>query len=118
MKFLADECCEAETVSLLRSEGHDVAYIPEVKPGATDSEILSLASEGKRLLLTEDKDFGELVFRLKKPAIGIILLRFDVSERKAKWNSLISLVREHGERIHGNFVTVDAEKSRFRPLHV
>lgn len=108
MKFLADECCEAEIVFLLRSEGHDVAYIPEVKPGATDSEILSLASEGKR--------FGELVFRLKKPAIGIILLRFDFSERKAKWNSLISLVREHGERIHGNFVTVDAEKSRFRPM--
>ena len=47
MKFLAHECCDAEIVSLLRSEGHDVAYIPEVKPGTTDSEILSLASEEK-----------------------------------------------------------------------
>jgi predicted nuclease of predicted toxin-antitoxin system len=67
MKFLVDECCEAEIVSLLRSEGHEVLYVPEFKPGAADSEILPMAFKEKRILLTEDKDFGELVYRLRRP---------------------------------------------------
>jgi predicted nuclease of predicted toxin-antitoxin system len=80
VKFLADECCDTELVTLLRSEGHDVLYVMEFKPGALDKKVLEKAFAEKRILLTEDKDFGELVYRLKKPAYSIVLLRFDERE--------------------------------------
>lgn len=116
MKFLVDECCEMNLVSRLRSEGHDVLYVTELRVGARDDEILPLAVEEKRILLTEDKDFGELVYRLRKPAIGVILLRFEVKDRDLKWQRLSELIGTYGARIAGNFVTIDTEKFLFRPL--
>jgi len=82
MEFLADECCDRDFVEELRQSGHDVLYIFELKRGATDDEVLALAFDQRRILLTEDKDFGELVYRLKKPAHGIILIRIGVKNRK------------------------------------
>ena len=70
MKFLADECCDASLVSALRIDGHDVSYVLEVSPGATDDEVLDWALSEHRVLLTEDKDFGELVHRLQRAAWG------------------------------------------------
>ena len=116
MKFLADECCDAQVVSLLRSQRHDVLYVTEFKPGALDEEVLKKAFNEKRILLTEDKDFGELVYRLKKPAYGIILLRFEVSERHLKWPRLMELIHHHSSKLEGHFIVVDIEKFRFRPL--
>lgn len=74
MKFLADECCDYSMVQHLRNEGHRVDYIQENNPGVTDIEVLKSAFREKRVLITEDKDFGELVYRFKKPAYGIVLL--------------------------------------------
>jgi len=65
MKFLADECCDTAMILHLREEGHDVVSIQEEAPGIPDSEILLGAYNQKRILITEDKDFGELVYRLK-----------------------------------------------------
>ena len=67
MKFLADECCDTGLVASLRKDGHDVLYAIEKKAGAIDDEILSDAYKEERILITEDKDFGELVYRFKKP---------------------------------------------------
>ena len=116
MKFLADECCNAELVSLLRSEGYDVLYGMEFKPGVSDQEILETAFAEKRILLTEDKDFGELIYRLMKPAFGIILLRFEVRERHMKWPRLRELLHHYSFRLKGHFTVVETEKFRFRPL--
>ena len=96
MKFLADECCDSGLVAQLREEGHNVSYVAEEKAGATDDTILSDAYKEGRILLTEDKDFGELVFRLKKPCHGIILIRIDVKERNTKWNRLKTLIEKYG----------------------
>jgi GDP-D-mannose dehydratase len=63
VNFLADECCDAILVSALRNDGHDVLYVKETAPGADDSTVLHLATAQQRILLTEDKDFGELAFR-------------------------------------------------------
>jgi len=78
LKFLADECCDTGLVASLRKDGHNVLYITEEKAGAIDDEILSNAYKEERILITEDKDFGELVYRFKKPTHGIVLLRIDV----------------------------------------
>jgi len=116
VKFIADECCDAALVSLLRSEGYDTVYIREFRPGALDKDVLDKAFAEERILITEDKDFGELVYRLEKPAYGVVLLRFDVHDRGLKWPRLKQLIDEYGHRLKGSFVVVDADKSRLHPL--
>jgi predicted nuclease of predicted toxin-antitoxin system len=61
VRWLADECIDATLVSHLRARGHDVVYMAEIAPAANDAEILARARSDARLLLTEDKDFGDLV---------------------------------------------------------
>jgi predicted nuclease of predicted toxin-antitoxin system len=116
VKFVADECCDAGLVSLLRSDGHDVVYIKEFEPGALDKEVLGKAFTEGRILITEDKDFGELIYRLKKPAYAVVLLRFEVHQRRLKWSRLKQLIDRYGYRLKGLFAVVDTEKFRFRPL--
>jgi len=116
VKFCVDECCNVELVQHLQSGGHNVLYIAQYKPGALDNEVLLKAFTEKRILLTEDKDFGELISQLKKPAYGIVLLRFEVQERHLKWPRLNQLIDRYEGRLKGHFVVVDNEKFRFRPL--
>jgi len=116
VNFLADECCDAGIVASLRAAGHDVAYVLEGHAGIPDDEVLQNAFEAGRILLTEDKDFGELIYRLKKPACGIILIRIDVQERNEKLPRLEALIAKHGNRLPGHFVVVELNKFRFRPL--
>ena len=75
MRWLADECVDAALVRRLRGAGHDVIYAAEVASEATDAQILRRANDEHRLLLTEDKDFGEFVFRLHMTVPGLVLLR-------------------------------------------
>jgi predicted nuclease of predicted toxin-antitoxin system len=103
-------------MSGLRKDGHDVLYVTEKKAGAIDDEILSDAYREERILITEDKDFGELVYRFKKPTHGIFLLRVDVDERHIKWSRLKRLIDDHGTKFQGRFTVVDSQKFRFRPL--
>jgi predicted nuclease of predicted toxin-antitoxin system len=60
-------------VASLRAAGHDVSYVAEVASGMTDEEVLKLAQDEQRVFLTEDKDFGELIFRFRLPAPGLVL---------------------------------------------
>lgn len=116
MKFLADECCDTGLVTSLRRDGHDVLYVLEEKAGVPDNKVLLDAYTEGRILLTEDKDFGELVYRLKKPSKGIILIRIDVKERHMKWVRLKKLIENYEERLTDHFVVIDTQKFRFRPL--
>jgi predicted nuclease of predicted toxin-antitoxin system len=116
VKFLADECCDAGIVASLRAAGHDVTYVPEQQAGISDDEVLQIAFAEGRILLTEDKGFGELVYRLKKPACGMILIRIDDRERHRKWPRVEALIAKHQDRLPGHFVVVDLDKYRFRPL--
>lgn len=118
MKFLADECCDTILVEALRAAGYDVLYVMESLRGAADDTILSLAYDEERILLTEDKDFGELVFRLRQPANGIVLLRFDERDRWTKIPRLIEFLEREGRRLEGSFVVLEAEKTRIRPLRL
>lgn len=66
MKLLADEGIDKPIVDLLRLSGFDVHYILETHPGAEDEKVLQIANDEKRILITQDKDFGELVYGCKK----------------------------------------------------
>jgi predicted nuclease of predicted toxin-antitoxin system len=116
LKLLADECCDAGIVASLRKDGHDVSYVPEKRAGITDDEVLLEAYKEGRILLTEDKDFGELVYRLRRPCRGILLLRVGVEERHLKWARLNKLMEDYRDRLSGHFVVIDAKRFRFRPL--
>jgi len=80
MLFLADECCDALVVRTLRELGHDVIYVAELAPGLADPDVLEQSVSEERILLTEDRDFGELVFRGQETAYGIVLLRIPPEE--------------------------------------
>jgi len=116
MKFLVDECCDSGLVAALRDDGHDVLYVLELMAGATDEAILGLAFDEERILLTEDKDFGELVYRMRLPAHGIVLIRLDVADRECKIPRMRELLAHYGERLKGLFMTLEADKLRARPL--
>ena len=116
MRFLADECCDAALVDALRSDGYDVLYAIESLRGATDDELLAVAFSDRRILLTEDKDFGELVYRLQRPAHEVVLLRFDVADRALKLPRLRDLLEQEAERLVGAFVVLEVNKIRVRPL--
>ena len=116
MKFLADECCDAGLVNALRDDGHDVLYAVESLRGATDDELLIRAFSEGRILLTEDKDFGELVYRLRQPAYGIVLLRFEVADQALKIPRTRYLLVQEAERLSGSFIVLEVDKVRVRPL--
>lgn len=116
MKFLADECCNSDLVNALRQQGHDVLYVVESMRGATDDEVLSCAYAEDRILLTEDKDFGELVYRLRLPTKGLTLLRFEIADRRLKIARLNTFLKENEHRLVRTFVVLEKDKARFRPL--
>lgn len=117
MKFLADECCTMEVVLALREDGHDVLYVKESMRGSSDNDLLHVAFQSNCILITEDKDFGEIVYRQRLPAYGIVLLRFDVKHDEQKSRVVRELVRTRAEKLLNAFVVVESDKIRFRPLN-
>ena len=73
--ILADENIVAAVVARLRADGWDVVWIAEVSPSLDDVDVLTLAFRDRRVLVTDDKDFGELVVREGRPHRGVLLLR-------------------------------------------
>jgi predicted nuclease of predicted toxin-antitoxin system len=75
VRILADESVDRQIVERLRQDGHQVWYVVEMDPGLSDDIILNLANREEALLLTADKDFGELVYRQHRLTEGVILIR-------------------------------------------
>src|ERR1043165_9909917 len=83
MRLIADEDIESLIVEWLRLQ-HDVVWIAETAPSMPDADILSLAKNDNRVVITADLDFGEMVVRQNLATAGVILLRFrsqDPSQR-------------------------------------
>jgi predicted nuclease of predicted toxin-antitoxin system len=75
LKIIADESIDKQIVDRLRSDGHLVLFIAELEPGIVDDAVLQLSRESNAVLLTADKDFGELVFRQRLLHSGVLLIR-------------------------------------------
>jgi len=114
LNFLADENIDRHIVERLRSEGFDVRYIAETDAGISDDEVLDLANSEESLLLTADKDFGELVFRLKKITVGVVLIRLAglTPERKAR--IVVEIIKKHGTELLNAFSVVTIGAIRIR----
>jgi predicted nuclease of predicted toxin-antitoxin system len=115
VRLLADEGVDAAIVARLRSDGHDVTYVAELAPGITDDGVLALANSEERLLLTVDKDFGELVFRLRRANPGVLLIRLAGLVSSQKADAVSEALREHGQEMAGAFTVVSVRLVRIRP---
>lgn len=116
MRFLADECCDAGLVQALREDGHDVLFAAEAMRGAIDNKVLERAYTEDRVVITEDKDFGELVYRLGLPTHAIILLRLASDQHELKIARIRQLLMRHPQQVTGRFVVIEVDKFRLRPL--
>ena len=116
MRWLVDECVDAGLVAHLRSAGHDVVYMAEAAPAANDKDVMLRAQAEGRVLLTDDKDFGDLVFRRGEPIPGVVLLRIDPAMHDLKRARLDAAIKRFGENLRGRYSIVEEARFRTRPL--
>ena len=114
MRFLADESLDLPIIKHLRDEGLDVLSVAELRPSIDDEEVLLWANKEGRTLITIDKDFGELVFRLNKIHTGIILLRLDQVSLNRKIELLVDLIRKNENELLNSFIVVQENLIRIR----
>ena len=114
MKLVADESIDGPIVHLLRSAGHQVEYIAESHPGIIDDAVLQISLESDALLITADKDFGDLVFRRQLAHAGILLCRFAGLEQPEKAAVVECAIAEHGMKLKGRFSVLTPESLRIR----
>ncbi len=114
MKFLADEGVDKPIVTALRNAGLNVDYILEFAPGADDEFVLHHAFSQKRILITQDKDFGELVFRLRQPHHGIILIRLGGYNPQLKGEIVSQLLQKYIIELQNNFTVIQPHAIRIR----
>ena len=112
MRFLADESCDFAVVRALRRAGFDVLCISESTPRAEDSEVIEVALREERIVLTEDKDFGRLVYSHGQETLGVIFLRFPTSARRQISKDVVNLVKQQGEKLARSFITVQPGRIR------
>jgi hypothetical protein len=115
MRFLADECCDFAVVRCLRDSGHDVLAVNEFQQRSVDKDLLDLALSEDRILVTEDKDFGWLVYAARVDSPGVILIRFPASVRGFPADAVLTLVTKDGLRLPGAFVVLQPGVARINP---
>lgn len=114
MRFLVDECTGARVARWLREKGYEVFSVYEEARGITDDVIIKKAFDENWILITNDKDFGEKVYREKLPHRGIILMRLQDERSINKIDVLQRLFVIYPEKISDSFVVITENQVRFR----
>jgi len=115
MNLVADEGVDRQIVEQLRQYGHDVVYVAELAPSIGDDEVLQQANDRHAPLLTADKDFGELVFRLNRVAAGVILVRLEGLLPETKATIVAQAIRDHEAELVHSFSVITPGMIRIRP---
>ncbi len=113
MRFLVDECTGPAVAAWLQVQGHDVFSIFEKARGINDEDIIQKAVRESWILITNDKDFGDKVYRDGRLHKGIILLRLEDERSASKIQALSHLLENYLERLANSFVVVTETKVRF-----
>ncbi|NJL18972.1 MAG: DUF5615 family PIN-like protein [Bdellovibrionaceae bacterium] len=116
LRFLADESCDFAVVRALRGAGHDVVAVAELTHQSLDSAVIEQARRERRILLTEDKDFGWHVFVSHAESAGVILIRFPNQTRQMLAESVLHVVRELTDNLPGSFAVIQPGQVRFSKL--
>lgn len=104
-------------IRTLRAVGYSVKSIAELSPSLPDEAVLELAVAENRLLITEDKDFGEWVFAHRQAMTGVLLIRYPASIRSSMTAAVIDLVRGHAPDLDGSFTVLEPGRARIRKKH-
>lgn len=116
MRFLADENFPGEAIRQLAARGHDVVSIGAVAPGMADADVVAWAAREGRIIVTFDKDFGELVWRAGlPPSAGIVLFRVPMPPAGNAGADLATLIDQRADWA-GHFSVIDPGRVRMRPL--
>lgn len=114
MILLADESVDRPIVERLRQDGHDVTAVAEMAPSITDDEVLQEANSRNALLLTGDKDFGELTYRLGRAHAGIVLIRLSGLPATVKAEIVAKVLQDHAAELVGAFTVISPGGVRIR----
>ncbi len=115
MRFIADEGVDAAIVLGLRAAGHQVLYVAELDPGIDDERVLAFAVDRGAVLITADKDFGELVFRLHRATSGVLLIRLGGLPAEEKARLVVAAVAGHAQELTAAFGVLRPGSLRIRP---
>ena len=113
MRFLVDECTGPAVAEWLQAQGHEVFSVYDSARGMDDNEIIQKAFKENWILITNDKDFGDQIYRERKPHHGVVLLRLDDERAKNKIVVLKKLLASYSNRLPNQFVVATEEKVRF-----
>ena len=112
MEFVADESCAGPVIRALREAGHNVIAIAETAKGLPDEAVMERAFSEGRVLITEDSDFGELVYARGQPSTGVIFVKFDRRTRHAKPAAVVETVAKLGARLRDSFTVIEPGRIR------
>lgn len=113
MRFLVDECTGPSVARWLREQSHEVYSVYDDARGMPDDDILKKAHSENWILITNDKDFGDKVYRQKMPHNGVVLLRLQDERIAAKTAALRILLERYSDRLADAFVVVTETQIRF-----
>lgn len=113
MRFLVDEYAGPSIARWLREQGHDVFSVYDSARGLPDDAVIQLAFVENRILITSDKDFGEKVYRERRPHHGVILLRLRDERLTVKRATLERLLVGYADRLSDQFVVASERRVRF-----
>lgn len=114
MTFVADECVLGAIIDRLRADGHTVHAIRETSGGAADPDVLATALSLQAVLLTQDKDFGELVFRLQMDHGGIVLIRLNGMTFAERADLVANVITNHESELPKAFTVISPGGVRIR----
>jgi predicted nuclease of predicted toxin-antitoxin system len=118
MRIIVDESVDGRIVDRLRHGGHDILSIAEFAPGTPDELVLANANTEGVLLLTADKDFGELVYRRRMAHCGVMLLRQAGLSIDVRADVVLTILATHGSELTAAFTVIAPESVRIRrPPH-
>lgn len=119
MKLLANENYPIASVKLLRDKGYDITAISEISPGDKDTEVLLRAYRENRVIITFDRDYGEMIYKLRLPVPpGLIYLRFVPQNPLEPAEYVLGLLESKDITIKGKFTVGGEQQVRQRPLPI
>lgn len=114
LKFLVDVGVGKNVEAWLRAEGFDTIALRDVDPRMADLDAQKLASKEGRIVITMDKDFGELVYRMQQKHVGVLLLRMEDSQKEEKLAAIKAILTQYGNQLKDHFSTYRKGKLRIR----
>ena len=117
LKFLVDVGVGKKVEQFLKSGGYSIISVREINPRMSDEDILNLADKDDCIIITMDKDFGEVVFRLSMKHSGVILLRLEDATGSEKVQVISSILKEYSQQLPNSFSVYQNNKFRIRKIN-